>query len=486
MTRQSPISLPARVFKNNKKKFLKYYVVYASAIRKRPVTSFLAALAILLAVIIIGNFITKPKNAQEAEQTPKSVKVFSIGKSPTITTQAQIQKDGLITIVAQTPGIVQNINVKEGDSVSRGTNLVSLSSNYQGGNAASLSRQLAQTQFDNVKDTYDQQKGIIQKQRDLANAGADNTEELRKISEKNHDDISSLISFNNGILDTLNSNLQKLKDTNVGGANDSLILATQQQISSFSAANAQLNAQERALSFSTNTDNPPTKLANTTKDMTLAQLDVAQKALDLSKKISEIQLNLARVNEAQMFPASPCAGVVQKVNVHVGQMVNPGTTLVVIYSQTGNVTAHAKVPQAIAQSISKIENSNLIVGDKSFSETPTFVSSQATDGQLYSVIYEIPEDLQHAVSNLGFIKIEIPVASSGTNSVIPYIPLDSVYQTQEAAYVYVAQGDKAESKKVELGQVLGGNVEVKSGLSDGDQVILNRNVIAGDNIKIEI
>ncbi len=486
MTRQSPISLPARVFQNSKKKSLKYYALYTNVVKKRPVTSFLVALALLLGIIVVGNFITKPKNIPAVAPEPKQVKVFSIGKSPTITTQAQIQKDGVITIVAQTPGIVQNVAVKEGDSVSRGTNLISLSSNYQGGNAASLSRQLAQVQFENVRDTHDTQKDIIQKQRDLANAASDNTEELRKISEKTHDDISSLISLNNGILDTLNTNLQNLKDTNVGGANDSLILATQQQISSFSAANAQLNAQERGLSYSTNTNNPPTKLANATKDMTLAQLDITEKALDLSQKISEIQLNLARVNEALMYPVSPCAGVVQKVNVHVGQSVTPGTTLVVIYSQTGNVTAHAKVPQAIAQSISKIENSNLMFGDKNISETPTFVSTQTTDGQLYSVIYEIPEDLQDAVSNLGFIKVEIPVAASGTNSVIPYIPLDSVYQTQEAAYVYVAQGDKAQSKQVELGQVLGGNVEVKSGLSDGDQVILNRNVLSGDSIKIEI
>lgn len=486
MTRQSAISLPARVIKSNKKKFHKYYAVYTAVVKKRPVTSFLAALALLLVVIVIGDYIAKPKNAPAQTQQPKEVKVFSIGSSPTITTQAQIQKDGVITIVAQTPGIVRRVAVKEGDSVARGANLVSLSSNYQGGNAASLSRQLAQVQYDNVKGTYEKQKDIIQKQRDLANQSSDNTEELRKISEKNHDDVSSLINFNNGIIDTLNANLKDLKDANVAGANDSLILATQQQISTFSAANAQLNAQERGLSYSTNTDNPPTKLANTTKDMTLAQLDIAEKALDLSKKISEIQLNLARVNEALMYPAAPCAGTVQKVNVHVGQSVNPGTTLVVIYSEKGNVTAHVKVPQTIARSISKIENSNLVVGDKTFSETPTFVSTQATDGQLFSVIYEIPQDLRDAVSNLGFIKAEIPISSAGTNSVIPYIPLDSVYQTQEAAYVYVAKDDKVESKKVELGQVLGGSVEVKSGLSDGDQVILNRNVIAGDTIKIEI
>ncbi len=486
MTRQGLKSLPARIFKSKKKKVLLYYFRYSSFVKTRPLTAFLVVLGLLLGLVIVGNVIAKPPASPVLSTQIKNVRVYSIGKAPTITVQAQIQKDGVINIIAQTQGIVQNVAVKEGDNVQRGANLVSLSTNYQGGNAAVLSKQLAQVQFQNVSDTYDKQKDIIQKQRDLANANSDNTQKLREISHDNLNDINSLINLNQDIVNTLNVNLKNLEDTNIAGANDALILATKEQISSFQSAVTQLNAQSRGLDFSTNTDNPPTKIADTTKDMVSKQLDIAEKALELSKKVAQIQLSLAEVNAALMFPSSPAAGVVQKVNVHVGQSVTPGTSLMTIYSPKGSVTAVAKVPRTVAQTVSKLENSILLIGDEVVNEMPDFVSTQATDGQLYSIIYQIPANLEEKVTDLGFINVEIPLGQSDTNSVVPFIPLDSIFQTQEQAFVYVVQGDKADSKKVELGQVLGGDVEIKSGLSEGDQIILNRNIVAGDHIKIEI
>ena len=39
------------------------------------------------------------------------------------------------------------------------------------------------------------------------------------------------------------------------------------------------------------------------------------------------------------------------------------------------------------------------------------------------------------------------------------------------------------SQEVVLGEVVGSYVEVIEGLNEGDQVILNRNIIAGDSVK---
>ena len=61
--------------------------------------------------------------------------------------------------------------------------------------------------------------------------------------------------------------------------------------------------------------------------------------------------------------------------------------------------------------------------------------------------------------------------------------VDSVFQTQDQAFVYVANNGYAESRKIVLGQVLGRFVEVTKGLSEEDQVILDRFVITGDPVK---
>jgi hypothetical protein len=68
---------------------------------------------------------------------------------------------------------------------------------------------------------------------------------------------------------------------------------------------------------------------------------------------------------------------------------------------------------------------------------------------------------------------------------VPFIPLDAVFQTQDQSYVFVIQGGKAVSKSITTGQVVGGQVEVTSGLENKDQVILDRNVVAGDTVRTQ-
>ncbi len=78
-------------------------------------------------------------------------------------------KSGVIKIVAQAPGIVSGINVYEGQEVVKGGQLLSLSSNYQGGNAAAVQAQIAKNSYNLAKDTNETQKDLINKQREIAN-----------------------------------------------------------------------------------------------------------------------------------------------------------------------------------------------------------------------------------------------------------------------------------------------------------------------------
>lgn len=111
---------------------------------------------------------------------------------------------------------------------------------------------------------------------------------------------------------------------------------------------------------------------------------------------------------------------------------------------------------------------------------PSYVTQEAVEGSLYGVYFPIPDNYSKFLTDNGSIRIDLPVGYLQTTESTPYIPLDAVYQTRDAAYVYVERQGKAVSKKVELGNVYGAFVEVNGGLSRGDKVIINRNVIEGD------
>jgi len=115
--------------------FRRQYKRATKFIKSKPFTAFLVALLLLFLVILAGSFLNKPVEQKQAAALTKSVHTYKIGSSPKVSFQAKIDKAGVIKIVALAPGIVQHISVKEGDTVNKGTQLLTMSTNYQGGSA---------------------------------------------------------------------------------------------------------------------------------------------------------------------------------------------------------------------------------------------------------------------------------------------------------------------------------------------------------------
>ncbi len=471
-------TVDSRIKKFEAKNRYQKTIVFA---QKKPFTSFFIALITLFIIIFLGSTIFSVKAPKiETRTEAKNVDVFNIGENAKITVQGKVKKGGVIKIVAQSPGIISSINALEGQELAKGKTIISLSSNYQGGNAASLQRQLAALTYQNTKETYDIQKGLIERQRDLANRQSENSDTLRDITSVSIDETRTLINLNSEILNTVKSNIQSLEQSNGDPAQ---ILSLQQIQAQLQAGNNQLQASLRANEYQTNEDDAAVDLGRISKDIALAQLDLQQKGLEMSLKTSGISLQLAKIQEANMYPSSPFAGTVQKIHVKVGDNVTPGMTLVTFSGSTGEVVVDAKVSKETADKVSVISKSKLFVNGKVIDATPSYISSEATDGQLYSVLFAIDENYKSYFTDNSFISVTLPI-SQNLESPYPFIPVDSVFQTQDEAYVYVAENGKASSKKVELGSVTGGYVTVIKGLSKKDQVILSRNVIEGEIVKI--
>jgi membrane fusion protein len=409
--------------------------------------------------------------------------VLTLGRTSTVKVSGQVEKQGVLTISAQSNGVVSHISIHEGEEVKKQKNLLSLSSNYQGGNAASVSRQLAAKQYENARDTLNTQKEVISKQKEVAEQTATQTEELRKIAVTANDETKSLLSLNQDILDTINNNLEDLESNNTGGVNDQLILQTQQAKAILQQGINTLQNAIRTADFNTNTNNPSTKLANLNKEITLKQLEIQEKGLVLASEVARLQLSLAAVNEAMMFPVSPCNGVIQKIHLVKGELVSPGNPLVTISCKQRSVEVVAKLPSQIAKQASMLTESLIFINGERVHLLPNFISTEATDGQLYQIVYQIPEEFQEHLTDSSFLNIELPVGDMKSATQF-FVPLDSVFQTQEETFVYIIQGEVAASKKITLGEVLGSDVEVLEGLDPSDKVILNRNVIAGDKVRV--
>jgi multidrug efflux pump subunit AcrA (membrane-fusion protein) len=458
-----------------------FYTKTTEVIRRRPIFALLCAFGILLLVMIVTSIFNKTPEQPEENAQVKSVSVYSIGESPTVTLQAQIEKNGVVNITALTGGVVNSIPVIEGQTVTKGQNLVQLATNYNGASLPGVQTQLARTQYNNVKDTYETQRDIIKKQRVIAEKSNENSEELRQINEASLQDTRTLLGQNENLLNMVNLSIGQLESNN--GTPAEIGAAKQNQAQLQSGVN-QLRSSVRTLEYQTNADNLPTELTTIQKDLTLRQLDVQEKAIDLNKDVSKLQFQIAAVSESLMYPSSPFAGIVERIHVQVGESVTPGTVLATISKTDIKATAVVNTPRKFAMSISQIEPTILMVKSKKYELYPEHISSVATSGELYSVIYSLPSEALTALSEEGYVPLQVPIGFADTSSAVPFVPIDSVYQGQDSSYVNILNGNKVEAKKVDLGSVYGKYVEVTSGLNSGDKVILDRTVISGDTVQI--
>lgn len=479
------IRLVDRVKKINYKKPVQYAKNVPGYVRKSPFVSFFIVLALLAALIILGSTIFKTKPLEEPkEASEKQVETFKVGTSPKITVQAEVEKTGVIKIVAQAPGIVSSINTYEGEVVHKGKNLISLSSNYYGGNAASIGRQIAQKQYQLSKDTLDTQKELITKQRQAAEKTDANSDEMRDIANRSLEETRGLLDLNEALLNQTNSNISDLKEaTAPADLTNPAIFQAEAQKSQLQAAVNQLRQAVRASELQAAGDRPPAELSNLQREIALKNLDIQEKSLQANHEIAKLQVAMAQVNEAAFYPTTPFEGVVERIHVRVGEAVSPGTTLITISGVEGEIMLDAKVPAQTAKSISKLETSEITIKGQKITLMPAYVTGEATSGQLHSIIYHVPSEYQEFFTDGGFASISIPVGNPDTNSVVPFLPLDSIFQTQEDSTVYVVKDGKAESRKIQLGQVQGGYVAVLEGVGAEDEIILSRNVVEGDKVR---
>ena len=474
-------SFPAKI----KGLFFRLITSFKKLIVKFPVRVFAGLMVTILLLIIVGNYLRQPpKTASEKTPAVKTVQFFSIGTAPTMQFQAKIEKSGIIKVFAQSPGIAQQVYVKEGEHVSRGKTLAWLSTTPAGGTVPSVQRQLAQKNYQFILDNYPAQKEIIDKQRELAQKVDGQSDALRDITSKSLGETRDLINLDQDIVNTLNTQLTTLINTNVGGTNDALILQTKQSIAGVTAGLNTLKSALRNSEYSSDENKEPAQISNLTKDAALKQLDLQDKTLQLNQEIGKLNLRIAQISEYLMSPSSPCPGVVERVYIKVGQNVKPGDLLFTITAAKTSSTAVVFVSGDIARSISRVEKSTLFIGNETIKVAPRYISSQPTEGTLHSIMFDVPEEYNQKLSDASSLRIEIPIGAAGATSVVPFVPLDSVYQTEIDSYVYTAtesaSGLIAQSKSVTLGNVFGDYVEVQRGLEAKDQVIVDRNVVSGD------
>jgi RND family efflux transporter MFP subunit len=181
---------------------------------------------------------------------------------------------------------------------------------------------------------------------------------------------------------------------------------------------------------------------------------------------------------------SPITGTVDQMDLKIGQFATPSGNNNIRIVNGDLLKVKADVPESYA---SRINQGDLVLVsfpdvNDSLKAKVTF-AAKAIDpaSRSFGVEIKLPANKKLRPNMTAILKI----ADYSNNKAI-VVPINSIQRSEAGDYVFVNEGGIAKRKSVKLGAPYGGNTEILSGLTAGDQLITlgGTEVEEGDKVNV--
>ena len=203
------------------------------------------------------------------------------------------------------------------------------------------------------------------------------------------------------------------------------------------------------------------QLENAAAKLKMAEADLSSAAANHSSANQQLGYSVI---------TAPVDGMIANRSATIGQVVSPGAPLVTV-QDIRSVYAVINVEQKSLAALKEGQTASVVVDaypGKSFTGTVETINPEASSA---SRMFRTKIKIANSDSQLRpgmFAAVEL---QTGEKQAVLTVPQAAVVQKQGQYYVFVIQNNKAVRKQIEVGALTGSQIEVKSGLADGELII---------------
>lgn len=200
---------------------------------------------------------------------------------------------------------------------------------------------------------------------------------------------------------------------------------------------------------------------------------VQQNNIDLKNTVIDVELNTIAIQNSRL--TSPLAGVLVSSPTHIaGVTLGPTDTFEVI--NPGSLIFQALVDESDISVIKQGQSAKILLDaypDQEVLSSVNYISyksAQSSTGTVFIVEFPIvqPDLNRFRIGMNGDVNITIDTRDNALS-----IPLDATIERDGKVYVQVRTGENtAEEREIEVGMETDDRIEVLSGLSDQDEIVL--------------
>ncbi len=203
--------------------------------------------------------------------------------------------------------------------------------------------------------------------------------------------------------------------------------------------------------------------------------------------VSSAEANVARLTDLQGFlkVRAPFAGVITLRNVDVGALVNSGNTLLFRIAQTNLLRTYVNVPQSSAAEVHVGQTALLSTSEMPDRKFPGTVArtANALDPASRTLLVEIQAPNPDGKLLPGmYVQVDLNLPRKDPPLLIPSDTL--VVRPEGTLVAVVGAGNVVHFQRIAVGRDFGDQIEVLSGMSDGERAIVNPNDSVREGVKV--
>jgi RND family efflux transporter MFP subunit len=199
----------------------------------------------------------------------------------------------------------------------------------------------------------------------------------------------------------------------------------------------------------------------------LDQLESQAKAAEGALESAKADLETSRLRLKFTHVTAPDSGIITSRTVTIGQVAPAGAEMLRLLRQ-GRVEWRGEVPEARLAELEAGQNVTVTTADRTeFAGRIRVVAPTVTDQSRTGLVY-VDLDTDTRLRPGMFARGEIEVGRGPALT----LPLESVVSSDGYSYAFVVRPDRTvERRRIQTGAILGGTIEVTSGLEAGEAVV---------------
>lgn len=182
---------------------------------------------------------------------------------------------------------------------------------------------------------------------------------------------------------------------------------------------------------------------------------------------------------------APVSGVIVKKNVEEGEFVNVGSviaTVVDISSLKASVMVSEKDIYRLHKGMPVAIYCDIYPG-KTFKGNVRYISPKGDESHNYEVEVTIENNHNALIKAGTFVRVKFDVKNEASAL---QIPKKALVEGVKNPYVYIIDSNRAVVRKLVLGREAGENIEVLSGLQNGEEVIISGQINLTEGSLVEV